>query len=157
MAMTMGTIGMMTMMMTMVTKMMIKVMTRLMMMMMTNPAASIPMLATIMADPGDWKRSTTNPINIIIIIMIMTVTMITSMTMMMTMMILMNMMIFMRACHPWVKENWPLHKRVMKMIKMIKNKMMKGYWWAGRNTAWVIGYSPAMGGPDSRAAMPLTL
>ena len=51
------------------------------MMMTTNPAASIPMLATIMADPGEWKRSTTNPtiimiITIMIIIVIITIIMI---------------------------------------------------------------------------------
>ena len=45
------------------------------MMMTTNPAASIPMLATIMADPGEWKRSTTNP-TIIMIIVIITIIMI---------------------------------------------------------------------------------
>ena len=106
----------------MMTKIMIKVMIKMMMMMMTNPAASIPMLATIMADPGDCKRSTTNPVNIMMILMSMmlTITMIISMTMMMTMM--MNMMIFYefddlyeekdKSGHPWIKENWLLHKRV---------------------------------------------
>ena len=42
-----------------------------MMMMMANPAASIPTLATIMAEPGQWKRSTTNPVMMTMMITIM--------------------------------------------------------------------------------------
>ena len=46
-----------------------------MMMMMANPAASIPTLATIMADPGEWKRSTTNPVIVIMITIMITIMM----------------------------------------------------------------------------------
>ena len=68
---------MMVMMMMMLMTMMTMTMTMTMTTMMTNPAASIPVLATIMADAGEWKRSTTNPV--IVIIMMMTIMMTTMM------------------------------------------------------------------------------
>ena len=51
-------------------------MIEMMMMMMANPAASIPTLATIMADPGEWKRSTTNPVIVIMMTMMITIMMV---------------------------------------------------------------------------------
>ena len=50
-------------------------MIEMMMMMMANPAASIPTLATIMAEPGEWKRSTTNPVIVIMMTMMITIMM----------------------------------------------------------------------------------
>ena len=51
-------------------------MIEMMMMMMANPAASIPTLATIMAVPGEWKRSTTNPVIVIMMTMMITIMMV---------------------------------------------------------------------------------